>query len=92
MAKDTDDISTLLSHSSADQAIINEVFIEGFHALYKIQIGNSKTATLFDTDTSINFSAPCNSSLKLYQPIEKLFPQMVTARSHWKGPYKIPDW
>ena len=54
MAKDTDDMSTSLDDPSTDQAIINEVFIKGFHALYKIQIGKLKTATLFDTGASIN--------------------------------------
>ena len=36
------------------EAIINEVFIEGFHALYKIQIGELHTAALFHTGASIN--------------------------------------
>ena len=49
MAEDTNDMSTWLDDPSTDQAINNEVFIEGFHALYKIQIGELKTGTLFDT-------------------------------------------
>ena len=35
-------------------AIINEVLIEGFHILDKIQIGELKTAALFNTGVSIN--------------------------------------
>ena len=54
MTKDDDDTSSWLNGPPADQAIIYEVFIEGFHALYKIQIGKLKTVALFDTGASIN--------------------------------------
>ena len=33
---------------------INEVFIEGFYALYHIQVGELKVAGLFNTGASIN--------------------------------------
>ena len=36
------------------QPPLTEMFIEGFHALYHVQIGELKVAALFDTGTSIN--------------------------------------
>ena len=54
MTEDANDTSDWLDGPPADADIVNEVFIEGFHALYKVQIGQLKTATLFDTDASIN--------------------------------------
>ena len=54
MTEDDDDTSSWLDDPPADQAIINEVFIKGFHTLYKIQIGELKTVALFDTGTLIN--------------------------------------
>ena len=52
MCENADDMSDWLHGPQA--AIINEVFIEGFHALYKVQIGQLKPAALFDTEASIN--------------------------------------
>ena len=52
MLKDSDDSSAGLVAPNA--SIINEVFIDGFHALYNIQIYNLHTQVLFDTGTSIN--------------------------------------
>ena len=52
MVKDSDDSSARLVPT--DEAIINEVFIDGFHVLYKVQIGELQTQALFDTGTSIN--------------------------------------
>ena len=52
-----------------DTAIINKILIEGFHALYNVQIGELKVAALFDTGASINaisseFSGLSDMSLK----------------------------
>ena len=61
-----------------DEAIINEVFIDGFHVLYKVQIGKLKTQALFDMLYHLSFTAQCNNS-KFYQPAERLSQQMATA-------------
>ena len=83
MVEDSDNSSAGLVPSE-DEAMINEVFIEGFHVLYKVQIGKLHTQALFNTHTSINaisfkFYTQCNSSSKFYPPAEKLSQQMVTA-------------
>ena len=54
MAKDSDDMSACLDNPPTNEAVINEVFIEGLHALYKVQLGELHTATLFNTGASIN--------------------------------------
>ena len=54
MTKDANEMSSLLDGSHAAQAIINKVFIKGFHALYKTQIDKLQTTALFDTGASIN--------------------------------------
>ena len=50
--EDSDNSSAWLVASN--KAIINEVFIDTFHVLYNIQIGNLHMQALFDTGTSIN--------------------------------------
>ena len=87
MAKDSDVTSAPLNNSSTNEAIINKVFIEGFHALYKVQIGQLHTATLFDTGTSINMFL-----FKFYSKIQhqlKILPtsrNVVSADSNSLGP------
>ena len=54
MCEDANDMCNWLHGPQADTAIINKVFIEGFHALYNVHIGQLKTAALFDTGASIN--------------------------------------
>ena len=46
--------SDWLHNPHTDTTTINELFIEGFHALYHVQIGGLKVAGLFDMGTSIN--------------------------------------
>ena len=53
MLEDSDDSSAWLVSSSV-LSIINEVFIDDFHALYNIHISNMCTQALFDTGASIN--------------------------------------
>ena len=55
--------------------MISEVFIEGFHALYKIQIGELHTATLFDTGTSINVI-----SFRFYSQMQQQLKILPTSR------------
>ena len=52
MLEDSDDSSASLA--TPNTSITNEVFIEGFHALYNIQVYNLHTQALFDTGASIN--------------------------------------
>ena len=40
--------------SKQTQPLSTKCFIEGFHALYNVQIGKLKVAALFDTGASIN--------------------------------------
>ena len=54
MSKDANDMSSWLHGLQADTAIVSEIFIEGFHALYNIQIGEQEVAALFGTGASIN--------------------------------------
>ena len=67
--------------------MINEVFIDGFHVLYNIQIDNLHTQALFDAGTSINAI-----SLKFYSSMQqhvKLLPtnrKVVSADSNSLGP------
>ena len=67
--------------------VINEVFIDGFHALYNIQIDNLHTQALFDTNTSINAI-----SFKFYSSMQqhvKLLPtnrKVVSADGESLGP------
>ena len=62
--EDSDDSSALLAAPNA--LVINEVFIYGFHALYKIQEDNMHTQALFDTGASINAI-----SLKFYSSMQQ---------------------
>ena len=54
MCEEEGEASDLLQNPHTDVATINKLFIEGFHALYHLQIGKLKTAALFNTGTSIN--------------------------------------
>ena len=55
--------------------MINEVFIEGFHALYKVQIGKLHTQTLFNTGISINAIL-----FKFYSTIQQQLKILPTSR------------
>ena len=86
MTKDADDMSSCLDDTPADQAIINEVFIEGFHALYKIQIGELKTSTLFNTGASIiaiSFFSTLEQQLKVIPTNRR---KVVSADGNSLGP------
>ena len=54
MCEDDSEASDWLQGPHTDVAIISELFIEWFHALYHVQIGELKIAALFDTGASIN--------------------------------------
>ena len=74
--------SNLLHDPHTDAATINELFIEGFHALYHVQIGELKVAALFDTGTSINaisskFFRSIHHEPKVIPTNRKLFQQMT---------------
>ena len=75
MAKDSDNMSASLDNPSTNEAIINEVFIESFHALYKIQIGELHTAALFNTGASINMI-----SFKFYSKMQQQLKILPTSR------------
>ena len=64
MVEDSDDSSAWLVPT--DEVVINEVFIDGFHALYKVQISNLQTQAQFDTGASINAM-----SFKFYNPMQQ---------------------
>ena len=52
MLEDSDDSSVWLA--TPNTSVINEVFIDGFHALYNVQVYNIHTQALFNTGASIN--------------------------------------
>ena len=85
MLEDSDNSSAWLAAPNA--SVINEVFIDGFHALYNIQIDNLHTLALFDTGTPIN-----TISLKFYSSVQqhvKMLPsnrKVVSADSDSLGP------
>ena len=85
MLEDPDDSLAWLAAPNA--LVINEVFIDGFHVLYNIQIDNLHTQALFDTGTSINAI-----SLKFYSSMQqhvKLLPtnrKVVSADGNSLGP------
>ena len=54
MCEDVKDTSDWLHGLQLDTAIVNEMFIEGFHTLYNVKMGELKVAALFDTGASIN--------------------------------------
>ena len=72
MLEHSDDSSAWLVSSSV-LPVINEVFIDGFHALYNIHISNTCTQALFDTDTSINAI-----SHKFFSSIQQQFKPLPT--------------
>ena len=55
--------------------MISEVFIEGFHTLYKVQIGKLHTDALFDTGGSINAI-----SFKFYSKMQQQLKSLPTSR------------
>ena len=55
--------------------VIHEVFIDGFHVLYNIQVDNLHTQALFDMGTSINAI-----SLKFYSSMQQHVELLPTNR------------
>ena len=85
MLEDSDDSSAWLVPPNA--SVINEVFIEGFHAVHNVHVYNIHTQALFNTGASINAI-----SFKFYSSIQqkvKLLPtnrKVVSADSDSLGP------
>ena len=85
MLEDSDDSSAWLAAPNA--SVINDIFIDGFHALYNIQTDNLHTQALFDAGASIN-----TVSLKFYSSMQqqvKMLPtnrKVVSADSDSLGP------
>ena len=87
MTEDANNTSNWLGDPQADTAIVDEVFIEGFHALYKIQICELKTAVLFDTGASINtISSMFFSSLQQQVKVISTNRKVVSADGDSLGP------
>ena len=85
--EDADDMSNWLHGLHADTTIVNEIFIEGFHALYYIQIGELKVAALFDTGSSINtISSEFFTSLWHQLKVIPMNKKVVSADSNSLGP------
>ena len=74
MLEDLDDSSAWLA--TPNTSVINEVFIEGFHALYNIQVYNLHTQALFDTGSSINAI-----SLNFYSSMQQQVTSLPTNRT-----------
>ena len=92
MLEDSDDSSAWLAALNA--LVINEVFIDGFNALYNIQKDNLHTQALFDMGSSINaisvkFYISMHQHVKLLPTNRKLSLQMATAWPHWWSTCKI---
>ena len=85
MLEDLDDSSVWLA--TPNTSVINEVFIDGFHILYNVQVYNIHMQALFDTGASINAI-----SLKFYSSMNqqvKLLPtnrKVVSADGDSLGP------
>ena len=73
MLEDLDDFSVWLAQPNT--SVINEVFIEGFHALYNIQVYNLHTQALFNTGASINAI-----SLQFYSSLQQQVKLLPTNR------------
>ena len=87
MSEDANNMSSWLHGHQADADIINEVFIEGFHDLYKVQIGHLKTSALCNTDTLINaISHKFFSSLQQQLKVIPNNRKVVSADSDSLGP------
>ena len=87
MCEDANDMLDGLHGPQADTAIINEVFIEGFHALYKVQIGQLKTAALIDTGALIKaISSKFFSSLQQQLKVIPTNRKVVSADGDSLGP------
>ena len=87
MCEEEGEVSYQLQDPHTDVATINKLFIEGFHALYHLQIGELKTTALFDTGTSINaisskFLRSLNQQLKVIPTNRKV----VSADGNSLGP------
>ena len=83
MLEDSKNSSAWLA--TPNTSVINEVFIDSFHALYNIQVYNLHTQALFLIQVHplmqfhLSFTGPCSNRLNCYPPTEKLFLQMMTA-------------
>ena len=67
--------------------VISEVFIDGFHAPYNIQVDNLPTQALFDTGTSINaISLKFYSSMQQHDKLLCTNRKDVSADSNSLGP------
>ena len=87
MCEEGGDVSDWLQNPHTNEATINKLFIEGFHALYLLQIGKSKTTALFDTGTSIN--AISSKFFRSFQQQLKIIPtnrKVVSADGDSLGP------
>ena len=63
------------------------MFIEGFHALYNVQMGELKVAALFDTGASINaISSKFFRSLQHQLKVKPMTRKVVSADSNSLGP------
>ena len=86
VCKDADDMSDGLHGLQADTAIVNEMFIEGFHALYNVQMGELKIIALFDTGASIiSISSKFFRSLKHQLKVIPLNRKVVSADGNSLG-------
>ena len=85
MLEDSDDSSVWLALLAT--SVINEVFIEGFHAIYNIQVYDTQVKALFDTGASID--APSFKFFSHIQQHVKLLPtsrKVVSADGNSLGP------
>ena len=87
MCEKEEEASDWLHDPHTDAGTINKLFIEGFHALYCVQIGELKVAALFDTGTSINailskFFRSIHNQLKII-PMDR---KVVSADGNSLGP------
>ena len=73
MLEDSDDSSAWLV--APNTSVINEVFIDGFHALYNMQINNLHIQAPFDTGASVN-----TISLKFYSSMQHHLKMLPTSR------------
>ena len=85
MMEDSDDSSAWLV--APNEAVINEVFIDGFHVLYNIQIGNLHTQALFNTGISINaISFKCYNTMQQHLKMLPTGWKVVSADGDSLGP------
>ena len=87
MCEEEGEASDWLYDPHMDTATINKLFVEGFHALYHVHIGDLMVAALFDTSASINaisskFFRSIHHQLKMI-PMNR---KVVLADSNSQGP------